>query len=251
MRMAAHGLTLDETIARLDRKKQEDLESWTAMVRGGCRPVSPRLYGKPDFAILGDKSPDSSAAPNSSSTWHRAIPLFTPATRPSRDLQEHRVPGGCVARGQGGTLGRPHPELCRLETSSRLPNVHVVRYEDLILSRSRRCIGSTSSSGLHASIRFLEWFRRPYPERFLWSTAVDLESGIRKEFDSSRLSSWRSALSEDQVGRIRENPSILEFMIRSNTRRESSLDGPCDDERWRRLFPGYASVEHSHHPPET
>src|SRR6478736_10204669 len=57
MRMAAHGLTLDETIARLDRKKQEDLESW----KRWFSEVAPRfseLYGKPDSAILGDKSPD-------------------------------------------------------------------------------------------------------------------------------------------------------------------------------------------------
>ena len=68
--------------------------------------------------------------------------------------------------------------------------------------------------GLAYSARFLGKFRRSFPERFLWTTVVDSETGARKEFESSRISSWMSKLDEEQLGRVYSNATIVEFMKR-------------------------------------
>jgi hypothetical protein len=213
MRMAAHGLTLDESIARLDRKKQEDLGGWKRWF-GEVAPRLSEIYGKPDFAILGDKSPDFFRSPSLVRHLAENYPLIYTSRDPraifkSIEFQEDASPEDKAER-WGGLIQNYRAWKPYLDSS----NVHVVRYEDLVTSPVRTMHRVYEFLGLAPSLRFLEWFRRPFPERFLWSTAVDLESGMRKEFDASRLDSWRNALSEAQVQHVRESPEAVEFMRR-------------------------------------
>jgi hypothetical protein len=62
--------------------------------------------------------------------------------------------------------------------------------------------------------RFMEPFRRLFPQRFLWQTAVDWTSGIARDFDASRISAWKSGLTEQQLRAAHSSATIIEFIER-------------------------------------
>ena len=94
------------------------------------------------------------------------------------------------------------------------PNLLVVRYEDLLRDPVKTMFKVYEHINLPYSTRFLEPFPRLFPQRFLWETTVAQDSGINKEFDQGRISSWMTALSEDQLDPVYSNPLIIEFMER-------------------------------------
>jgi hypothetical protein len=71
-----------------------------------------------------------------------------------------------------------------------------------------------SHLGLPYSARFLETFERPFPSRFLWETAIDWNTGIGKDFDPTRIASWRRGLTAQQLSRVYWDATIVEFMER-------------------------------------
>ena len=202
--MLAHGLTLEESIAYLDRKKQDDIESWEQWFVEVTPRVS-ELYGKPRPALLGDKSPDFFRAPQLVEHLASKYPLIYTTRDPraifrSIDCQLDASPEDKIERWdsliQNYNVWKPY-----LDGS----NVLIIRYEDLITSSVKTMQSVYAHLGLPDSLRFLEWFPRPFPQRFLWTTAVDLETGMRKAFDSSRLESWKATLSEAQLSQIRSD----------------------------------------------
>ena len=56
-RMVSHGLTLQESVNLLDRKKQEDIPSWLKWYSEVAVRLSV-LYGKRYLPVFGEKSPD-------------------------------------------------------------------------------------------------------------------------------------------------------------------------------------------------
>src|SRR5262249_46731539 len=92
-------------------------------------------------------------------------------------------------------------------------NLLAVKYEDLVTNPKKTMQSVYSHLNLPNSLRFLETFNRPFPARFLWETSVDWESGITKDFDTSRISSWKT-LTDEQLDRVYSSPYVLEFMER-------------------------------------
>jgi|GEM_PF-1808956 len=212
-RMMAHGLKQSEAIGLLDRKKQDDIGS----IIKWYSDVVPRLsdlYGKENVTKLGDKSPDLFRCPELVRYLSSNFPLIYTVRDPraifcsieyqsnvSADEKKHRW----ESLVQNYLAWKPHL------TS---PNMLILRYEDLIVDPPMTMEAVYNHLGLRRSRRFLMPFQRAYPERFLWATAVDWETGIRKEFDPNRITSWKTKLTADQLNCIHSDEIVLEFMER-------------------------------------
>ncbi|ODU01119.1 MAG: hypothetical protein ABS79_02215 [Planctomycetes bacterium SCN 63-9] len=212
-RMAAHGLSLNNVIRLLDRKRQGDVKSlfdWYGQVF----PMLRHRLEKPGATLLGDKSPDYSRCPEIVEAFARQHRLIYTVRDPraifaSIEVQDDATPQAKAERWefliQNYAAWKPHLDS---------PNVLVVRYEDLVTSPIPTMSGVYRHLCLPESTRFLEPFRRVHPGRFLWPTAVDFATGISRDFDPSRLSSWKSKLDAGQLDRIQKEPIIAEFMDR-------------------------------------
>lgn len=212
-RMMAHGLALDEAIGFLNRRKQDDLSS----LMGWYSDVLPRLsdlYGKETVVMFGDKSPDLFRSP--------ALIRHLSANYPL--LYSVRDPRAIFSSIQGQDDSSAEEKVVRWESLIQnylawkphldSPNVLIVRYEDLVANPSATMQSVYQHLGLRPSQRFLMSFRRAFPERFLWSTAVDYTTGMKQEFDPRRITSWRGTLTADHLDHISANEVVLEFMER-------------------------------------
>jgi hypothetical protein len=212
-RMIRHGLSWDEIIRYLDRKKQDDIASWL----NWYSDVSPRLaalYRKHYVPVFGEKSPDFFVSPGLVQHLAANYPLIYTVRDPRAILrsilvQDDSLPEDKEERWQ--TLIQNYlawkPYLDEL-------NLLVVRYEDLITAPTNTMERIYSHLNLPFSLRFLEPFPRLFPERFLWETSVASESGVRKDFDPSRIDLWRAALTDEQLTVVYSNATLVEFMER-------------------------------------
>jgi hypothetical protein len=101
------------------------------------------------------------------------------------------------------------------------PNILTVRFEDLVASPEETMRDVYRHIGLDYSSRFLEPFERLHPKRFLWKTAVDWQSGMRKEFDRAKINEWSHALSDEQLELIYSDQDVVRFMNRFGYERET------------------------------
>lgn len=212
-RMVAHGLAIDDAIGLLDGRKQGNVGGWL----GWYSEVAPRLsrlYGKEEIAMVGDKSPDLFRCPELVRHLSANCPLIYTVRDPRAIFWSIESQGDASREEKDErweSLARNYiawkPHLDR-------PNVLVVRYEDLILDPPATMGRVYSHLGLRRSQRFLMPFPRAHPGRFLWTTAVDWETGIRRDFEPGRISSWKSGLTAEHLGRIRSGGVVLEFMER-------------------------------------
>lgn len=212
-RMEAHGYQIPEIIRLLDRKKQEDFGSlgrWYDEVFPGVR----HLYEKPGAILLGDKSPDFARSPAIVEYLAENHRLFYSVRDPRAILASIEVQDDATRADKNERWDllamnyrawRPHLDA---------PNVLTVRYEDLVTYPRETMSTAYRHADLPDSTRFLEPFRRPYPQRFLWSTNVDFETGISRDFDPTRLDSWKTKLTAEQLDRVDQDPAIREFMDR-------------------------------------
>ena len=212
-RMMSHGLTLQETVRFLDRKKQDDITSWLDWYADVGPPLA-LLYGKSFVTVFGEKSPDFFFCPElvehlaanypliytvrDPRAILRSIEIQKDATREAKDQRWHTLI-------QNYTAWKPYLDQ---------PNLLVVRYEDLLTDPLGVMRVIHLHVGLPDSLRFLESFPRAFPQRFLWESVVAHESGVRKDFDPGRIMSWKSDLTDEQLGRVYSNLSVLEFMQR-------------------------------------
>ena len=212
-RMNAHGLSTEEAVAFLDRRKQDDLGSWEGWY-ADLRPRLAGLYGKPETALLGDKSPDFYLSPTLVGHLAANYPLIYTVRDPraifwSIASQDDSTPEEKAERWtslvENYRTWKPH-----LEAS----NVLVVRYEDLIRSPAPTMRRIYAHLGLPDSSRFLTPFQRPHPYRFLWTTVLDWETGIRRDFDPGRITSWATKLTDSMLRDIGADREVAEFMGR-------------------------------------
>jgi hypothetical protein len=212
-RMAVHGLSAQDTINLLDRKKQDDVASLTSWYR----EIAPRLsvlYAKQNLFALGDKSPD----------FYRSSKLVRHLAEAHRLIYTVRDPRAILwsIRAQGNEPWQD--KIARWSSLMRncltwkpfldAPNVLVVRYEDLVKSPESTMTAVYDHLGLLYSPRFLRAFPRAFPQRFLWKTAVDYETGFAKEFDTSRVDRWRENVSAKDLSQLHSDERIREFMDR-------------------------------------
>lgn len=212
-RMVAHGFDLSATIQLLDRKKQDDvprLMLWYKQTFHRLRG----LYQKPQASMLGDKSPDFARSPEIVEHFAANYPLIYTVRDPrailaSIEVQTDASPEDKAERwtflAQNYLAWKPYLDA---------PNVLSVRYEDLVAQPAPTMRAIYHHLGLADSTRFLESFPRPSPGRFLWSTNVDFNTGLSKDFDTSRLDSWKSKLTDSQLERVRHDAVVSEFMER-------------------------------------
>ena len=212
-RMVAHGLTIEEAVGALNRTPQEDiagLERWYALVG----PHLAGLYGKPAGARVGDKSPDYFRSP--------ALVAYLAATHPL--IYGVRDPRA-IFHSISGQADSDEPQKAERwsflfenflawEQHLDRPNVLVVRYEDLITAPETTMARAYAHVGLADSPRFLTPFVRPHPRRFLWRTAIDWETGIRRDFDAGRVDAWRRAVPGPLLRQVEADPRVARFMDR-------------------------------------
>ena len=212
-RMIAHGLNRDEVISYLDRKKQDDLFSLIAWYT----EVVPRLstlYDKPVVLAVGDKTPD----------FYRTPVLVRHLISHHRLIYTVRDPRAILASIEAQTDQSERDRVNRWKSLAQNyitwkpflehPNVIVTRYEDLLRGPESTMANVYEHVGLIHSPRFLRDFPRVAPRRFLWNTAVDYETGAAKEFDPSRIDTWRNSLTKSQLDRVARDKTMAEFIER-------------------------------------
>ena len=212
-RMIDHGLRFEDIIYYLDRRKQDDIASWL----NWYSDVAPRLvelYGKSYVPLFGDKSPDLFRSPKLVEHVAPNYPLIYTVRDPrailkSIEVQEDASRADKTERWeslvQNYLAWRPY-----LDQSGLL----VIRYEDMLMYPAQTMNEVYSHLKLPYSLRFFEPFPRLFPRRFLWESTVELESGISKDFDTSRIMSWKTALTAEQLNLVYSNATVLEFMER-------------------------------------
>ena len=212
-RMNEHGIATEEALDLLEGRRQEDPASLIAWFEA-ARPRLAWAHGKPDHVLLGDKSPDFYRSPDLVKYLVRHHTLIYTTRDPraiyaSIYLDPEATPEAKAERWASLTdnfaVWSPYLED---------RNILIVRYEDLI--RMPRAIMNRVYRHLElpSSDRFLSPFPRLFPYRFLWNTAIDWETGIRKDFDLNRINSWAERLTADQIAACRSTQAIRHFMVR-------------------------------------
>lgn len=212
-RMKIHGLTCDEAIALLDKRKQDS----TSSLLGWYADVTPKLcdlYGKYDRPLVGDKSPDLYRSPSLVTYLSSRFPLIYTVRDPRAILSSIETQTDASTEDKAWRWDSLLQNYQAWKPHLDGRNVLAVRYEDLVTTSESMMRTVYEHLGLAYSSRFLGKFKRPYPERFLWQTAIDWETGIRKDFDSSRIATWRTQLTDEQLNRVYSDPIIVEFMKR-------------------------------------
>jgi hypothetical protein len=212
-RMEGHGFALSEVMALLDGKKQDEISSLMKWYRE-VRPRISALLHKPADAPLGDKSPDFFES--------LAIVEHLAASYPL--IYTVRDPRAIYRSIASQDDASPRLKQTRWEclTGNYLAwkpfldqrNVLIVRFEDLVARPEATMKAVYAHLGLPYSGRFLEPFARPFPKRFLWNSAIDWETGIKKDFDVRRIDEWREYLTADHLKFVSSTLYVGEFMER-------------------------------------
>ncbi len=212
-RMKRHGLTADEICLYLDQLKQDNitsLMSWFYRVF----PRMSQLYAKRDALVFGDKSPDYFHSAELVGHLASHFPLVYTVRDPRAILASIEGQADASAAEKTARWGWLLENYAVWKRHLEAPNVLVIHYEDLITAPETTMQSVYSHLGLPYSWRFLLKYRRPFPERFLWTTSIDLETGISKELDPSRLLSWKTRLTDQDLNRVYSNATVVEFMER-------------------------------------
>ena len=212
-RMVRHGLATEEVLECLDGADLDDLASldgWYSTVR----PRLARLYGKPEGAILGDKSPDFAESPALVAHLAGRHPLIYTVRDPRAIFLSIHGQDDATPELKARRWSMLFENFLAWEPYLDQPNVIVARYEDLVASPEATMRRAYAHIGLDDSPRFLAPFSRVHPPRFLWPTAVDWETGIRRDFDPRRISSWRTLIPAPLLRQIEADPYVARFRDR-------------------------------------
>jgi Sulfotransferase family len=212
-RMVKHGLTLEEAVRFIDRKKQNDIPGWLAWYAQIAAHLSV-LYNKRYLAAFGEKSPDLFQSPELVEFMADNFPLIYTVRDPRAIYRSIEVQDDATPELKAERWDSLVQNYLAWKPFLNENNLLIVRYEDLLTKPIETMYRVYEHLGVPRSLRFLEPFPRHHPVRFLWETAVAWESGVNREFDASRIGSWKSTLTQDQLGLIYSNSVIVEFMDR-------------------------------------
>lgn len=211
-RMEAHGLGPLEITGLLDGKRQGSVEDLLRWYDDALEILRGRL-GKPDPLVLGDKSPDLDVAPGAVAPIAERHRLVYAVRNPRAVLRsiwrddepESEKHARWRAFKRNITSWRPYWDA---------PNLLVSRYEDLVTHPEAAMRELYAHCGLDYSDRFLEGFERLFPRRFLWKTAIDWETGVRRQFDPARAEVRDDELGEAERALLADDMRVAEFMER-------------------------------------
>jgi len=212
-RMVKHGLTLEEAVRFMDRKKQNDIPSWLAWYAQIAAHLS-ALYNKRYLPVFGEKSPDLFQSPELVEFMADHFPLIYTVRDPRAIYRSIEVQDDATPELKAERWDSLVQNYLAWKPFLNGSNLLVVRYEDLLSNPTEAMRRVYEHLGIPHSLRFLEPFPRHYPARFLWETAVAWESGVNREFDASRIWSWKSTLNREQLAIVYSNPTIIEFIDR-------------------------------------
>ena len=211
--MRHHGFGPQEIVRLLTRKSQLDVAAVMSWYREATRIARSRL-AKPDATVVGDKSPD----------FFFARPLVTELVSNHRLLYSIRDPRAifCSINTSEGSSDEEKRNRWQAliqnwdcwEPHLDADNISPIRYEDVVSHPEATLAGAYRHIGVAASTRFLEPFERRFPSRFLWKTAVDWKTGIRRDFDQTRIGRWKEILSSDDLGFVRNDPTARRIIQR-------------------------------------
>jgi hypothetical protein len=212
-RMVSHGLTLQEAVHYLDRKKHNDIPSFFEWYSQVARHLAV-LYGKGYLPAFGEKSPDFFESPELVGYLAANFPLIYTVRDPrailrSIESQDNASPGLKALRWEALVQN-----YLAWKPFLSEPNLLIVRYEDLVRRPIETMLKVYEHLNLPRSLRFLESFPRRFPERFLWDTSVARESGVKRDFDTNRINLWKTTLRPEQLELVYSNPTIVEFLHR-------------------------------------
>lgn len=211
-RMEAHGLGPREIVGLLDGKRQdapEDLLRWY----DDALPILTGRLGKPDPLVLADKSPDLDVAAAAVAPVAERFRLVYTVRDPRAVLRsiwrDNEPESEKLARWRAFkrniTSWRPYWDA---------PNLLVSRYEDLVRTPEVAMRALYAHCGLSYSERFMEGFERLFPRRFLWQTAIDWETGVRRAFDPAKAEVSDADLGETERALLAGDAQVAEFMER-------------------------------------
>lgn len=212
-RMRQHGLPPRDIMQLLNARKQDTVESLFDWYRQSQNTIAD-LYGKPILRAFGDKSPDFFTSPRLVAYLADNFRLIYTVRDPRaifRSIVSQEQPSEQVKKERWANFTR---NFIAWEPYLDNPNVLSVRYEDLIADPAETMANVYMHLGLQESERFLEPFERMFPRRFLWDTAIDWESGIRRDFDLSRIDRWLSELTASDIAEIKRDQNVTRFMNR-------------------------------------
>ena len=212
-RMRQHGLVPRDIIKLLDRRKQDSITALTGWYRDSQSRFAD-LYGKPEIRAFGDKSPDFFTSPELVAHLAANFRLIYTVRDPRAIFRSIRAQSETAEHEKQNRWDNLSRNFLAWEPWLDQENILAVRYEDLIRNPEITMDEVYAHLGLDPSRRFLEPFERKFPKRFLWQTAIDWESGIRKDFDQSRIDRWQSELSQAHIEQILANTDVCRFMKR-------------------------------------
>ena len=212
-RMVTHGLTLQEAVRYVDRKKHNDIPSLLEWYSLAAERLSV-LYGKRYLPAFGEKSPDFFECPELVAYLAANFPLIYTVRDPRAILRSIVIQDDAPPELKAERWEALVQNYVAWKPFLNDPNVLIVRYEDLLTDPITTMYKVYDHLNLPYSLRFLEPFPRQFPQRFLWETSVALESGVKKDFDTSRIMLWKTTLTAEQLKTVYANPTIVEFLHR-------------------------------------
>jgi hypothetical protein len=218
-RMEGHGLSSAEVFGLLDGRKQDDVPALLSWY-GDVRPRMAGLLEKPHGAPIGDKSPDYFQSPEIVEHFASSYQLIYTVRDPRAIFQSIEAQANVAPRLKVSRWQNLVGNYLAWRRFLGNKNILIVRYEDVVRQPETTMRGVYSHLGLPYSGRFLEPFARKFPKRFLWTTAIDWETGVKKDFDVTRIDDWKTQLSADDLRFISNTPYVGEFMERFGYERE-------------------------------
>lgn len=211
-RMEAHGLGPREIVGLLDGKRQgvvPDMVRWYA----DALPILKHRLATPQPLVLADKSPDLDVAPGAVEAIAPRYHLVYTVRNPRAilrsiwrdDTPESEKLKRWAAFKRNVSNWAPHWDR---------PNLLVSRYEDLVRTPEAAMRAIYSHCGLEWSDRFMDGFERLFPRRFLWTTAIDWETGVRRAFDPAKAEVRDEDLGDVERGLLKGDAQVAAFCER-------------------------------------
>ena len=212
-RVYRHGFKMENMLDLLDRKKPNNIESLMQWYTEAFSLVK-SIYDKPQARLMGDKSPDYYKSPEIVSHFANNFPLIY-TTRDPRAILRSIEAQEDQSREQRDERWLNLIENFQVwEPYLDQENILISRFEDLINHPKKSMESVYSHLGVEYSERYMEPFQRLYPERFLWTTAIDWQTGVRKAFQKEKAQIQDSDLSEEMLEKVSSNPVIQRFRER-------------------------------------
>lgn len=212
-RMTDHGFSGAQIIDLLERKRQNSVNSLLHWYMQVC-PLAQQIYNKPHINHLGDKSPDIYRSKALVDFLAPNFPLIHTIRDPRAIMRSIYAQTSQSEEVKAARWEELRGNIEAWAEHLDKPNILISKYEDLVRAPEVAMGRVYAHLGLKPSTRFTQAFERLHPRRFLWETAIDWKSGVRKAFDPAKAEVSDADLTDEQRARVYDDPLIKDFMDR-------------------------------------